>query len=158
MKNSEMKIGRYSSNSKSPNQLFGTRYGPRYGTSRTGILANKWQDQETKQSSEGKGRSSARRPSYCRSINDRTRYEQNKFEYVVVFRVLSRGLQAMLRLKDGPPQIRRIVNVLCSIRKLDSWKFSARQTDREKISRSDCSFPTNRCRNWEKTLRCRIRL
>jgi hypothetical protein len=41
--------------------------------------------------------------------------------------------QAMLRVKDGPPQMRRIVNILCSTRKLDSWKSAARQTDRQKI-------------------------
>jgi hypothetical protein len=39
-------------------------------------------------------------------------------------------------LKNGPHQIRRIVNVLCSIRKLDSWKLPARQTDRQKIERT----------------------
>ncbi|KAN0071466.1 hypothetical protein V8E54_010062 [Elaphomyces granulatus] len=41
--------------------------------------------------------------------------------------------QAILRLEGGPCQMRKIVNVLCSIRKLDSWKLPARQTDRQKI-------------------------
>ncbi|OXV05282.1 hypothetical protein Egran_06950 [Elaphomyces granulatus] len=41
--------------------------------------------------------------------------------------------QASLRLKDGPPPIRRLANILCSVRKLDAWNASVRQTDRETI-------------------------
>lgn len=41
--------------------------------------------------------------------------------------------QANLRLKDGPPPIRRLANILCSVKKLDAWKASVRQTDRETI-------------------------
>jgi hypothetical protein len=41
--------------------------------------------------------------------------------------------QAKLRLKDGPPPIRRLANILCSVRKLDAWKAPVRQTDRDEI-------------------------
>jgi hypothetical protein len=41
--------------------------------------------------------------------------------------------QAKLRVRDEPPPIRRILNILCSVRKLDGWKSSVRQEDRSAL-------------------------
>ena len=73
-------------------------------TWRARVLENKGQVQEANRSSEGKGRSRTWRSGCCRSINDRTSYELNKFEHVVVFRVLSRGLRHVAVTSHGSPE------------------------------------------------------
>jgi hypothetical protein len=42
---------------------------------------------------------------------------------------------AKSRLPDGPSQIRQTINILCSIRKLDAWQHSVRQTDYRDIEK-----------------------